>query len=219
MTADSHRTPTKVGKPPDTHSRSLLLLALAGLLVLFVYTKMRFDSLEEQTSNSSATQFGMSYLPPQLKHPKKPPLLTWKSVYVPTNSRLYFDGGKALPLDTTLVLRNPSSTDPLYVQAIDYFSGAEEKLRSYTAKVFELGPLEQVEFLAEAPKMGDVPGTHFVVRWGASRAQVRPLVEAIMVDRSAQVVLRQEGVRMRHDLPIARRPTPRRGSEAVQQEQ
>ena len=108
-------------------------------------------------------------------------------VYIPVYSDIYYlDGTRRFPLTTTLSLRNASLTDPLYVLEIDYFDSAGNLLRNYIDRTLLLHPMESVEFVVEEKEKRGGTGANFLVRWGAIKKTVPPVIQAVMIGTEGQ---------------------------------
>jgi len=108
-------------------------------------------------------------------------------VYIPVYSDIYYlDGTRRFPLTATLSLRNASLTDTLFVFEIDYFDSAGNLLRNYIDSTLMLHPMESVEFVVEEKERTGGSGANFLVRWGAMKKTVPPVIQAVMIGTEGQ---------------------------------
>lgn len=164
----------------------LLLLAmvvLGGILFAGIYTvDSRLSDIEDQ----------LLYEPPRSY---KPPDLTKYSagstsvdqlthhhqVYVPVYSHIYYQGGSAYALETTLSIRNVSSQHAIFIESVEYYDTSGKRTKTQVDALIKLEPLETIEFLIERRDSSGGSGANYLVRWGAMETVDKPLIETIMV--------------------------------------
>lgn len=109
-----------------------------------------------------------------------------EKVYVPTYSEIYASAeDQYFPLLTSLSVRNTSLTQPLYVKTVDYYDTEGKRLKAYLAQPIVLQPLQSVEFPATQKDQGGA-GANFIVDWGSSRSDAKPVIQAVMIGTAYQ---------------------------------
>jgi hypothetical protein len=103
------------------------------------------------------------------------------SVYVPVYSHIYMENGKSsLNLAATLSIRNTSYTDSFYVTDVIYYGSQGEVLKHYLASAVLVKPMASIEFVVEREESKGGAGANFVVKWGAQKPGIEPLVQTVM---------------------------------------
>lgn len=102
-------------------------------------------------------------------------------VYVPAYSHIYYQGGSAYSLETTLSIRNVDTREPIYVEAVEYYNTNGELAKTQVDRLIKLEPLQTIEFLIERRDSTGGSGANFLVRWGSTSDVDNALVESVMV--------------------------------------
>jgi hypothetical protein len=97
------------------------------------------------------------------------------------NSHAYTDGGKTLPLETTLTIRNIDPKREVRLSRVDYYDTQGKLLRKYVVEDQTLQPLQSVNFIVEESDAAGGAGANFIVEWAALAGVNPPLGEAMMV--------------------------------------
>ncbi len=100
---------------------------------------------------------------------------------MPAYSHVYYMGGSALSLETTLSIRNTHSERDVYISSVKYFDTAGEPVKTQLDQLIKLAPMQTIEFLVERRDSSGGSGANFMVEWNGSDTSQRPLVEAVMV--------------------------------------
>lgn len=103
------------------------------------------------------------------------------SSYVPAYSHIYTDGGKAVLLETTLVVRNTDPTQSIHIHSIDYFDTDGNLVRKFLEKGYVLEPLSSSEYLVEKREVSGGVGANFIVYWSNPADASQPIFEAVMI--------------------------------------
>lgn len=104
-----------------------------------------------------------------------------RTVYVPVYSHVYYQGGSAYSLETTLSIRNIDIDQAIYVESVEYFDTDGALAKTHVDRLIKLNPLQTIEFLIERQDSSGGSGANFLVRWGAESDVNRPLIETVMV--------------------------------------
>ncbi len=119
------------------------------------------------------------------------------AVYVPVYSHIYTEtGASALGLAGTLSIRNTSFSDSFYVTDVVYYGSQGELLKRYADSTLLLRPMTSIEFVVERTDTKGGAGANFVVRWGAGKPGVKPLIQSVMVQTATGISLVANGVEM-----------------------
>ncbi len=120
------------------------------------------------------------------------------SVYVPVYSHIYTETGtSSLGLAGTLSIRNTSFTDSFYVTDVVYYGSQGEVLKRYTDSTLLIKPMSSIEFVVERTEAKGGAGANFVVRWGAGKTGINPMIQAVMVETATGISLVANGVEMK----------------------
>ncbi|GAL21100.1 MULTISPECIES: DUF3124 domain-containing protein [Vibrio] len=103
------------------------------------------------------------------------------SAYVPAYSHIYTDGGKAVLLETTLVVRNTDPKNSINIHSIDYFDTNGNLVRQFLEEGYELSPLSSSEYLVEKRETSGGVGANFIVNWSNPNQASKPIFEAVMI--------------------------------------
>jgi hypothetical protein len=109
------------------------------------------------------------------------------TVYVPIYSDIYSET-KAVKfnLTATLSIRNTSLTDSIYLENIDYYNSAGEKVRGYIENTVLLKPMQSLEYVIEEDDNEGGTGANFIVNWGTNGFQAKPIFQGIMISTNGQ---------------------------------
>lgn len=174
------------------HFGELLLAAVLVAAIGFggLYVTGRLSDIEDQLSYAPPR----SYEPPNLDHYDAgdvtvEQLTERRVVYVPVYSHIYYHGGSAYPLETTLSIRNVDTSHPIYIESVEYFNTSGELARTQVERLIKLEPLQTIAFLIERKDSTGGSGANFLVRWGTQSMADPPLIETIMVgDAGTQAI-------------------------------
>jgi len=109
------------------------------------------------------------------------------TTYVPIYSDIYSETKDIrFNLTATLSLRNTSFRHTLYISEVDYFDSFGKKTRSFLEKPIVLDPMQSVEYVIEENDTSGGTGANFIINWGASSKNVRPLFQGIMISTHGQ---------------------------------
>ena len=158
------------------------LLVAAVIVGVAIYLEIRIDQIEER----------LQYVPPRsysspdlddyaVEDFDVESLPVRQLVYVPVYSHVYYNGGSAYSLETTLSIRNVDPDETVYLKSVEYFGTSGKLVRSYLDETIKLEPLQTIDFLVERRDSSGGSGANFLVEWRGERSTDKPLVEAVMV--------------------------------------
>lgn len=154
----------------------LVLVAGVGLIALAFRVDDRLGRIEEQMLDRAPTA------PPLRLVPRVPSQVASEgAIYVPVYSHVYGKGGKQVPLEVTLSVRNTDSGSEIVVKAVHYYGTEGQLLREYLQSPILLGPMASTDFLVERRDMSGGTGANFLVEWVSEEAVSEPVVEAVMM--------------------------------------
>lgn len=120
------------------------------------------------------------------------------AVYVPVYSHIYTESGTAtFNLSATLSIRNTSFTDSFYVSDVVYYGSQGEVLKRYLPSAVVVRPMSSIEFVVERTESKGGAGANFVVRWGAGKAGLQPLIQTVMNEPATGISFVTDGVEMK----------------------
>ncbi len=106
-------------------------------------------------------------------------------IYVPIYSDIYIDvNNQNSLLAATLSIRNTSYSDSLFISTIDYFNTDGSLVRSYVENQISLRPMATINYVIEREDDTGGSGANFIVRLSAKNANVKPIVQAVMVGQN-----------------------------------
>jgi hypothetical protein len=111
-----------------------------------------------------------------------------RTVYVPIYSSLYLGRDirhDMVQLTATLSIRNVSPRFPVVIEWVRYYDSHGRLVRDHLTKSAELAALASVEFVVKEADTAGGPGANFLVRWSGPSGVDEPLIEAVMLGRSA----------------------------------
>lgn len=107
-------------------------------------------------------------------------------IYVPIYSDIYMDSkDQQRLLSATLSIRNTSFEDDLFISKIDYYNTAGDLVRKYLEKSISLPPMGTINYVVEKEDDTGGSGANFIIELSGPNKGVRPLVQAIMIESSA----------------------------------
>jgi hypothetical protein len=109
-------------------------------------------------------------------------------VYVPVYSSLNLgmnSAGRTVELAATVSVRNVSTVEPITLEWVRYYDSLGKQIKDYLDKPSVLPPLGSVEFVVQRSDTTGGPGANFLIRWHGPTTVDEPLIEAIMLGRSA----------------------------------
>lgn len=101
--------------------------------------------------------------------------------YVPVYSHIYSDGGKAVLLETTLVIRNTDPQNAINVHRVDYYNTNGELVTQYIEKGYQLAAMSSSEYLVEKREVSGGVGANFLIEWSNPDQASQPIFEAVMI--------------------------------------
>lgn len=119
-------------------------------------------------------------------------------LYVPVYSDIYIrEKHMRIPLVATLTVRNVSTDQPIYVQAINFFGSEGDLLHQYLNKPIRLAPMQSIWLVVNEKDFSAGTGANFTVDWGGEADCPDPVVEALMTGSSYQlgISFKSESVR------------------------
>lgn len=111
-----------------------------------------------------------------------------RTVYVPIYSSLYLGRDikqDMVQLTSTLSVRNVSPRYPVVIESVRYYDSQGRPVRDHLGKPAQLAALASVEFVVKEGDATGGPGANFLVTWSGPTGVDEPLIEAVMVGRSA----------------------------------
>lgn len=111
-----------------------------------------------------------------------------RTVYVPIYSSLYLGRdikNDMVQLTATLSVRNVSGRFPVVIESVRYYDSHGRLVREHLPQPARLAALASVEFVVKEADTVGGPGANFLVRWSAPAGVDEPLIEAVMLGRSA----------------------------------
>jgi uncharacterized protein DUF3124 len=156
----------------------VLVAVLVGLFAIVAYNRRGADSV----GASSASE--------RLQPVANPPAAgaVRRTVYVPIYSSLDLGLGikhDVVQLTSTLSVRNVSPRYPIVIESVRYYDSHGRLVREHLDKPAELAALASVEFVVRQADTTGGPGANFLVRWSGTSGVDEPLLEAVMLGRSA----------------------------------
>ena len=122
------------------------------------------------------------------------------TVYVSIYSDIYSESKEVkFNLTATLSIRNTSLSETLYIERIDYYNSAGERVREYLAAPIYLDPMQSIEYVIEEDDTVGGTGANFLVHWGSKTDDIQPIFEGIMISTHGQqgISFRTQGVSVR----------------------
>jgi hypothetical protein len=156
----------------------VLVVLLVGLFAVFAYNRRGADSV----GASSASE----RLQPVTNLPSAGAVR--RTVYVPVYSSLDLGLGikhDVVQLASTLSIRNVSPRFPVVIESIRYYDSHGQLVREHLDKPAALAALASVEFVVKQVDTTGGPGANFLVKWSGASGVDEPLMEAVMLGRSA----------------------------------
>ena len=111
-----------------------------------------------------------------------------RTVYVPIYSSLYLGRdikNDMVQLTSTLSVRNVSPRFPIVIESVRYYDSHGRLVRDHLTEAAELAALASVEFVVKEADTAGGPGANFLVKWSGPSGVDEPLIEAVMLGRSA----------------------------------
>jgi hypothetical protein len=162
----------------DLRLIALSYLVLLGLFAVFAYNRRgnapTTDSASERLKPVTAAQESGG-----VRH----------TVYVPIYSSLYLGRDikhDIVQLTSTLSIRNVSPRFPIVIESVRYYDSQGHAVREHLKTSAQLAALASVEFVVNEADTTGGPGANFLVRWSGAPGIDEPLIEAVMLGRSAQ---------------------------------
>ena len=160
----------------------LLVVVVVLLLGLFgVYAYNHRSSADSARAGSAAERLQPVTNPPSAGAVRR-------TVYVPVYSSLDLGLGikhDIVQLTSTLSIRNVSPRHPVVIESIRYYDSHGQLVREHLDKPAELPALASVEFVVKQADTTGGPGANFLVKWSGPSGVDEPLMEAVMLGRSA----------------------------------
>jgi hypothetical protein len=109
------------------------------------------------------------------------------SVYVPIYSDIYSRTQEVrFLLTATLSIRNTSFTDTMIVHTVDYYDSAGKRVKEYLDHPIYVNPMASIDYVIEERDKTGGSGANFIVIWSGRSAQVKPVIEAVMISTNGQ---------------------------------
>lgn len=110
------------------------------------------------------------------------------TVYVPIYSHIYSKSVyEKFLLTATLSIRNTSLTDSIFINDVDYFDTDGNMVRNYiSGKQLLLRPMQSIEYVIEEDDEIGGSGANFIINWGATKDQLKPLFQGVMISTHGQ---------------------------------
>lgn len=173
------------------------LTALIAVVASAYWIERRLGGLEERFSQRRPP----SYVAPDLSafaptDFDESAVTRTATVYVPTYSHAYSDGGRPTLLETTLSVRNVSPSAAVFLRSVRYYDTRGALVKAPLDQTIELKPLQTIEFLVPQRDTSGGSGANFLVEWLVTDEAQAPLVEALMIGSAGPrgVCLRTRGV-------------------------
>jgi hypothetical protein len=120
------------------------------------------------------------------------------TVYVPVYSHIYTENGTTtFNLSATLSIRSTSFSDSFYVSNVVYYGSQGEVLKHYLSSPVVVRPMTSIEFVVERTESQGGAGANFVVRWGADKPGLQPLIQTVMNESATGISFVTDGVEMK----------------------
>jgi len=154
------------------------LVVLLGVIAALAYHRRAVDAV---TAGSAAERL----------HPVASAAqsgIVRRTVYVPIYSSLYLGRDikqDMVSLTATLSVRNVSPRYPIAIESVRYYDSHGRLVRNHLENPAELAALASVEFVVKEADTTGGPGANFLVRWSGPVGVDEPLIEAVMLGRSA----------------------------------
>ena len=155
--------------------------------LLFVYLIMAILPKECNTSDPNVNQQGEDQLKShEIEYPIDETNAAYKDIfYVPIYSEIYVDETNQQELlSATLSIRNTSFKDSLIVSRIDYYNTEGSLVRKFLNKPISLSPMGTIKYIIEKDDVSGGSGANFIVALSANSVNVKPLIQAIMINYS-----------------------------------
>lgn len=107
-------------------------------------------------------------------------------IYVPAYSHIYYqDQQRVIDLAVTLSIRNTAASQPLQIDAVQYYDSGGQFVRSYVNEPIRLGALASTAFVVEEEDARGGVGASFIVAWSSEQQITAPVVEAVMISAAS----------------------------------
>ena len=169
------------GSPSSLTDVRLVLMACLVLCSWLSVTACDRPSAADKTGESAAGR-----LQPLTDAPAEADVR--RTVYVPIYSSLYLGRdikNDMVQLTATLSVRNVSPRSPVAIESVRYYDSHGRLVREHLPQPARLAALASVEFVVKEADTVGGPGANFLVRWSAPAGVDEPLIEAVMLGRSA----------------------------------
>ncbi|MCL9775645.1 DUF3124 domain-containing protein [Vibrio methylphosphonaticus] len=151
------------------------VVLVLGLAIYLGNLVKSVDTIEEKLSHQ-AQQIERAAIAPT-SHGKK-------GAYVPVYSHIYADGGKAVLLESTLVIRNTDPENTINIHSIDYYDTNGERVKQFVSEGYELNAMSSAEYLVEKREVSGGAGANFYIQWSNPNSASAPIFEAVMIGAS-----------------------------------
>ncbi|MFC5077726.1 hypothetical protein VTH8203_02233 [Vibrio thalassae] len=101
--------------------------------------------------------------------------------YVPVYSHIYTDGGKAVLLESTLVVRNTDPSANINIHSINYYDTNGQLVREFVSQGYKLDAMSSSEYLVEKREVSGGAGANFLIQWSNPNQASAPIFEAVMI--------------------------------------
>lgn len=192
---------------------NFLVIVIVGAVIAmilgsgFYFLDSRLSDIEDRLNYAPPK----SYEPPNLERYSaagvtQDQLSMRRQVYVPVYSHIYYQGGSAYSLETTVSIRNIDTNEPIFLEAVEYYDTDGQLAKTHVDQLIKLNPLQTIEFLIVGKDSSGGSGANFLVRWGATSEVDKPMIEAVMVGTSGTqgISFARPGIEISADVPIVK---------------
>ena len=160
----------------------LVIFAFVVLFGIFAATAYNRRATDHASTGSAAERLQPLTTPPPASG------VVRRTVYVPIYSSLYLGRdikNDMVQLTSTLSVRNVSPRFPVVIESVRYYDSHGRLIRDHLTGPAELVALASVEFVVKEADTAGGPGANFLVKWSGPLGVDEPLIEAVMLGRSA----------------------------------
>ena len=121
------------------------------------------------------------------------------STYLSVYSEIYNNTQKEkILLGVTVSIRNPNSTDTIFINKAEYFETSGASIRKYITSPVYVLPMETVEIHIDRLDRAGGTGANFIFDWSKKPTLYEPLFESVMIAASGNQGLSfsSKGVRL-----------------------
>jgi hypothetical protein len=149
---------------------------IGGLVALGLRLEGRLGTIENQVLERAPSAEPLQKIP---GGPEQ--VAIGQTVYVSVYSHIYHQGGRELPLEATLSIRNTDPENRIVIQSVRYYDTGGQLIKDYIESPAVLAPLASADFLVERRDAAGGVGANFLVDWVSEGLVNEPVIEAVMV--------------------------------------